>query len=85
MFFNMLFLFLISDDACARSIKGIADKLSGEAARIGLSVGAVGIVVGGIALAIGRQDAGRLVTCAVLGTLIVLMKDSIVSFLQSMV
>lgn len=84
MVFRFLLLFLSFQNlAFAGSLKGTADALGSELARLGLAVGLVSLVVAGTYLHMGKQEGGQKVTQAVLGILVILAAPTIISTLRS--
>jgi hypothetical protein len=73
-FFNLAF---------AGSLKGTADALGTEATRFGLAIGLISLVVAGTYLHMGKQEGGQKVTQAILGILVILMAQTIISTLRS--
>lgn len=83
---KIIFLFLISSFfnlAFAGSLKGTADALGSEASRFGLAIGLISLVVAGTYLHMGKQEGGQKVTQAILGILVVLSAQTIISTLRS--
>lgn len=69
--------------AFAGSLKGTADALGTEATRFGLAVGLISLVVAGTYLHMGKQEGGQRVTQGILGILVILMAQTIITTLRS--
>lgn len=84
---NLIYPLLVSGfigtDIFARSLRATAEKLGQEATQIGYAIGVLGLVIGGSFLALGRQEGGKKVTDAIMGTLIILTSIAITTFLKS--
>ncbi len=85
MYFFLLPLLLMSDDVCARTIKGMADQLLNESSQIGLVVCSMGFIWGAASLAFGKPGAGMQLTGSAIGMLIVLGQAAITVFFRGVV
>ena len=85
MLLSMLYFTFFSSMAFSKSINGAVDKFNNDICKIGLSVGLGALIFAGIKVALGKQDAAVSVTLAILGILIVLLRNSIFSFLQGLI
>ncbi len=75
-------LSILSTAVFGASLKGTADGLGAEAVKIGLALGIFAIAVAGTYLALGKQEGGQKVTYAVVGIVIILLAQSIVTTLK---
>jgi type IV secretory pathway VirB2 component (pilin) len=84
MVFILSFLFSsFLNFAFAGSLKGTADALGSEASRFGLAVGLISLVIAGTYLHMGKQEGGQKVTQAILGILVILSAQTIITTLRS--
>ena len=80
----LFYCFFYSDSICAKSLKATADQLGREMIIVGLALAIFGFALGGTMKAIGMQDAGKKVTGAALGTIVIVSATSLIQFAQSL-
>lgn len=82
LFLPILSLITVSN-AFGASLKGTADGLGQEAIKLGLALGVFALAVAGTYLALGKQEGGQKVSFAVMGILVILMSQAVVTTLRS--